>query len=64
MLFGQCLKSYFEKEVKINDTEMYLEDLSSPHQELFNGGPGIVAALLVLPGINVSCVSTGGPIQL
>ena len=43
---------------------MYPEDLNSPHQELSNGGPDIVVAHLVLPGIDFSCVSTGGPIQL
>ena len=36
--------------------------LNSPRQEFFNGGLGIVVALLVCSGISFSCVCTGGPI--
>ena len=43
---------------------MYPEDLHSPRLELSNGGLGIIVALLVHPGIDFSCVSAGGPIQL
>ena len=53
-----------KKEVKIDDTTIYPEDLTSPRQEFSNGGLGIVVALLVCPRINVSSASTGGPIQL
>ena len=53
-----------KKEVKIDDTTIYPEDLTSPCQEFSNGGLGIVVALLVCSRINVSSVSTGGPIQL
>ena len=38
--------------------------LDFPHQELSNGGLGIVAPLTVILGIKVSCVSTWGPIKL
>ena len=43
---------------------MYPEDLNSPRRELSNGGLGFILALLIRPGIDLSCVSTGGPIQL
>ena len=45
-------------------TELDQADLDSPCRELFNGGLGIVAALLVRWQIDFSCVSTGGSIQL
>ena len=38
--------------------------MDSPRRDLFNCGLEIVVALAVFPGINVLCVSTGGPIQL
>ena len=48
----------------MGDTKPYPEDQDSPRRELSNGGLEFNAALLVCPGINDSCVSTGGPIQL
>ena len=44
-----------KKEVKIDDTTIYPEDLTSPRQEFSNGGLGIVVTLLVRRGI-VFCV--------
>ena len=45
-------------------TKIVKTDLGSPCQELFNGGLGIVVALLVCLQIDILCVSTGGPVQL
>ena len=41
----------------MDDTQPYLEDLSSPRREFSNDGLEIVVALLVCPGISFSCVS-------
>ena len=43
-------------------TKIDRADLDSPCQEFSNGGIVIVVALLVCWQIDVSCVSTGGPI--
>ena len=51
--------NHFEKEAKNKFTKIFRADVDFPCQELFNSGLGIVVALLVRPGINVSCVSTG-----
>ena len=48
----------------MNFTKIVKADLDSPRRELSNGGLGIVVACLGCRGINFSCVSTGGPIQL
>ena len=48
----------------MNHTTMNPKYLDSPRRDFFNGGLGIVATLLVRWGIDCSCVSTGGPIQL
>ena len=48
----------------MNCTKIVKEDLGSPCRELSNDGLGIVVALTVLLRINLSCASTGGPIQL
>ena len=45
-------------------TKLDQADLESPCQELSSGGFDIVVVLLVCPGIDFSCVSTWGPIQL
>ena len=48
----------------MNFTKIVKADMDSPHQELSNGGLGIVVVLLVRPGIGFPCVYTGGPTQL
>ena len=53
-----------KKKSKMGHTKIYTADLDSPRRELSNGGFGIVVALSIFSGINVSHVSTGGPIQL
>ena len=59
------LESYFEKKSsKMDDTKLNPADLNFSCQELSNGGLGFVVALSVCWQINVSCVYTGGPIQL
>ena len=40
----------------MDDTKMNSEDVDSPCQELFNGGLGIVVALLVCQRIGLSIV--------
>ena len=48
----------------MNHTKIDTADIDSRRRELSAGGLGIVVALLVCRGIDFSCVSTGGPIQL
>ena len=48
----------------MNYTKIIKADLGSPQQDIFNGGLGIVLALLVFPAIDFSCASTWGSIQL
>ena len=48
----------------MDHTTMNPKYLDSLCQELFNGGLGIVATLLVRWGTDFVCVFTGGPIQL
>ena len=43
-LFGRYSESHVEKEVKMNHTEMYSEDLDSFCRELSNGGLEIVVS--------------------
>ena len=45
-------------------TKIDEEDLDSSCREFSNGGLGFVVARLVRSGIDFSCASTGGPIQL
>ena len=52
------------KRPKINFTIIYHEDLDSPHQELSNGGLGVVVTLLVCWQIDVLSDYTWGSIQL
>ena len=48
----------------MDDTKLDPEDLDSLRRELSNGGLGIVVALMDHRGIDFSCVSSVGPIQL
>ena len=41
-LFGHYLESYSKKDVKMDHTNIYPEDLDSLCQEISNGGLGIV----------------------
>ena len=45
-------------------TKIIKGDLDSPHREVSIGGLGVVIALLVRWQTDLSCVSTGGAIQL
>ena len=45
-------------------TKIVPADLDSSRRELSNRGLGIIVALLFRRGIDFSCASTGGPIQL
>ena len=44
----------------IDHTKIYPADLGSSYLELSVDGLGFVVALLLCPGINFSCASTGG----
>ena len=63
-LFGRYLESYFEKKSNGTYTKNHTAGLISFHGELSVCGLGCVVALLVCLGIDSSCASTGGPIQM
>ena len=48
----------------MDHTKIYPADLNSALRELLVRGLGFVVALLVCGQIDVSCVYTGGPLQL
>ena len=64
MLVGTLFGKLFRKKDKMDDIKPYLDDMDFPCGELSIGGLGFAVALLVRPGINFSCVSSWGPIQL
>ena len=48
----------------MDHTKIYTADLDFPCRELSKPGLGFVVALQFFSGINLSCASTGGAIQL
>ena len=66
ILFERYMESYFEKEVKMDQTKLYQADLDSLLAKSF---PTVVSALSYLAltfflAVGFSCGSNGGPIQL